>query len=198
LHDERARARTRFGLDPREPVILYAGNLDAYQGLDVMAAAFVRALSRRPDARLLVATASDPAPLERLLWPSGAASRARFVPLEDEPDRRAAHAAADVAWVPRAVPGGLPMKLLDALSRGVPTVAARRACAGLDLGDAATVVADDDPEALAAAALLSVEGRDAARRQGARGRAWVEREHAPSAYLDAMSTLESDEGAAIP
>ncbi len=195
--DERDQARARLGLDAREPVVLYAGNLDAYQGLEVMAAAFLAVIRRRPDARLLVATTSDPAPLERLLWPSGAAARTRFAPLDDEPDRRVAHAAADLAWVPRGAPGGLPMKLLDALARGVPTVTSRRAQAGLDLGGVATVVADDDAEALAAGALLTIEGREAALRAGARGRAWIEEHHAPARYLAALAALESDAPRAI-
>ncbi|MCB9596817.1 MAG: glycosyltransferase, partial [Sandaracinaceae bacterium] len=123
--------------------------------------------------------------------PSGAGARARFVGLADEPDRRAAHAAADLAWVPRGAPGGLPMKLLDALSRGVPTVAVRRATAGIELGDAATVVRDDDPEALAAAALITLEARDAARALGLRGRAHVAREHDDASYLAAIDALET-------
>ncbi|MBX3270162.1 MAG: glycosyltransferase [Sandaracinaceae bacterium] len=187
---ERSKARARFGLEPSAPVLVYAGNLDAYQGLEVMAAAFARLLVRRPDAWLLVATQASSEPLERLLWPTGAAARTRFAPLADEPDRRAAHAAADVAWIPRRAPGGLPVKLLDALARGVPTVAARRACAGIEVRDAAQVVADDDPEALAAAALLALEGRDAARALAARGRAYVAAHHAPETYLAAMDALE--------
>lgn len=189
--DERTKARARFGFDALEPVIVYAGNLDAYQGIDSMAEAFVAVLRRRPDARLLVATASDPKPLEKQLWPSGAARRTRFVSLQDEPDRRAAHAAADVAWVPRASPGGLPMKLLDALARAVPTVTSRRACAGLELESVATVVGDDDPEALAAGALLAIEGRAAARERAQRGRAYIGEAHAGDAYVRAMDALQT-------
>ncbi len=184
--NERDKARARFAFDPLDPVVLYAGNLDAYQGIEVMARAFLRVLERRPDAWLLVATGSDREGLDRMLFSGGAAGRVRYVSLLDEPDRRAVHAAADVAWVPRGAPGGLPMKLLDALARGVPTVATVRACAGLELRDAATVVGDDDPEALAAGALLCVEGRVAARQIAARGRTFVESRHSASAYLSAL------------
>src|SRR5690606_1742301 len=124
---ERQKARTRFGMTPTEPVFLYAGNLDAYQGLDLLARAFAIVRERRPDARLLVATASDPDPLEGARWSLGCRDRACFAPLADEPDRRVAHAAADAVLVPRASPGGLPIKLLDALARGAPVIAMRRA-----------------------------------------------------------------------
>ena len=184
--DERLKARARFGFDALEPVFLYAGNLDAYQGVETLARAFAAVREKRPDARFLVATASDPAPLEKMLWSSGCVDRTRFAPLADEPDRRVAHAAADAAWVPRGTPGGLPMKLLDALARGVPTVVTRRATAGLDLGGAAMVAADEDPEALAAAALLAVEGRESAAELGRRGLAYIERAHTNACYLEAL------------
>lgn len=188
--EERRKARKRFGLDPVEPVLLYAGNLDAYQGIEGLAAAFHAVAKNRPDARFLVATASDHATLEKALWGAGDAERVRFVPLADEPDRRAAHAAADLAWVPRAVSGGLPMKLIDAMARGVPTIVTERATAGIDLCDAATVVADDDGEALAAAALLAIEGRDAAIALGSRGRSFVASHHDAASYLRALDALE--------
>lgn len=112
------------------PVVLYAGNLDAYQGLDVVYEA-TRGLT------LLVATEStDPLPPHAQRWP-----------LANEADRRRAHAAADVVVVPRKAPGGLPIKLLDALSRDVPVVAQRRALAGLN-PDGVLTVPNDDPAAL--------------------------------------------------
>lgn len=186
--EERDKARARFGFDALAPVFLYAGNLDAYQGVEGLAEAFAAVLQRRPDAYFLIATESAPEPLESALFSAGARHRAKFTSLADEPDRRAVHAAADVAWVPRATPGGLPMKLLDALARGVPTVVARRATAGIDLTGSATVTADDDPEALAAGALLSIEGRSAARELGQKGREWVSVHHGREAYLRAIAT----------
>lgn len=183
---ERQKARTRFGMTPTEPVFLYAGNLDAYQGIDVLARAFAIVRRRRTDARLLVATASDPDPLERALWSLGCRDRAVFAPLADEPDRRVVHAAADAVLVTRAAPGGLPIKLLDALARGVPAIATRRAAAGLPLEGAALLVADDDAEALAAAALLAVEARETSAELGRRGMEYVRREHAAARYLEAM------------
>lgn len=183
---ERTKARARFGFGPLDPVLLYAGNLDGYQGVELLARAFATVRSRRPDARLLVATASAHEPVEKALWSLGAADRATFAPLADEPDRRAVHAAADVACVTRAVEGGLPIKLLDALSRGVPSIATRRATSGLPLDGAAVVVPDDDAEALAAAALIAVAARESAPERGRRGVEYVRRAHAPSEYLAVM------------
>ncbi len=186
---ERIKARTRFDIPPAAPVLLYAGNLDAYQGVDLLARAFAIVRERRPDARLVIATASDHAALEQALWSLGCAGAVTFAPLADEPDRRVAHAAADAVCIPRAIDGGLPIKLLDALARGVPTVATRRATAGLALGGAALVAADDDAEALAAAALIAVGAREASADLGRRGVEYVRREHAKERYLEAMDAL---------
>ncbi len=183
---ERQKARTRFALSATAPVLLYAGNLDAYQGLDRLARAFAIVRGQREDARLLVATASEPDPLERALWSLGCRDAVTFAPLADEPDRRAAHAAADAVLVTRAVAGGLPIKLLDALARGAPTVATRRATADLALDGAAMVTADDDPEALAAAALILTQARETAGELGRRGADYVRREHSAARYLEAM------------
>ena len=185
---ERARARRRFDLEPTVPVVLYTGNLDRYQGLDVLVRGFARLRERRPKARLLIATASSVESLEQRLWSAGHARAAIFAPLGDEPDRRVAHAAADVAWVPRHSPGGLPMKLLDAMARGLPTVASRAAAAGLDLERGAMVTADRDPEALAAASLLVFDGREGARDLAARGVAFVRTAHSEARFLDALDS----------
>ncbi len=145
----RIAARSQLGLPLGAPIALYAGNLDAYQGIELL----LGALGRAPSAwQLLVATASAPEPLRALAVAHGVAGRVVFAPLANEHDRAVAHAAADVALVPRLASGGLPIKLLEALSRGVPVVANQRALAGLPLADGVhvlSVVDDDSPEALA-------------------------------------------------
>jgi hypothetical protein len=129
---ERVRARHQLGLADDACVALYAGNLDAYQAAEQTLAALEQlAISGGPRLTLLLATNSQP---ERFI------ARAvqlgvpfRTYPLGGESVRRMLHAAADIAVVSRATPGGLPMKLLDALARGLPCALAPLAAAGLDL-----------------------------------------------------------------
>lgn len=106
------RREARIGLNG--PVLVYAGNLDGYQGVDML-------FEATRGYTLVVATESD----------GELPSHARRWRLRNEDDRRRAHAAADLVVVPRRSPGGLPIKLLDALARDVPVVAQRRALAGL-------------------------------------------------------------------
>lgn len=158
--DEVADARAAL---PAGPVVLYAGNLDGYQGWEPVA----EALSGAPGT-WLVATESDPAPLAthpHVRWR-----------LRDEADRRRAHAAAHVVVVPRRAPGGLPIKLLDALARDVPVVATRRALAGLEPRGVVVVESDH-----ASAIRAGIEAALASPPTG--GRAWLEENLAPSRTL---------------
>ncbi len=181
--EERTKARARFDLAPTDEVVLYAGNLDAYQGLDVLCRGLERALTQRPRLRWLVGTDSDPAVLMRDLG-CELRNRTRFVPLVADEVRRALHAASEIALVPRKTAGGLPIKLLDALAHGLPVVATHRATAGFEFGAACRLIPDDDAAqwsaALAAFFDLSAEHRrtfaDAARET-------LLREHAAAACV---------------
>jgi glycosyltransferase involved in cell wall biosynthesis len=139
---ERSAARLTLGLAPGSFVPLYAGNLDAYQGLHVLGEGLTQLIGKR-DFTMLIATGEPRA----LSWSPVLRDRVHLLPIQGEPARRLAHAAADVALVPRASPGGLPIKLLDALARGVPVLAARRASAGLSLDAVCDLVPDDDAAA---------------------------------------------------
>lgn len=167
--DERVAARRSLGLSVDSKVVLYAGNLDGYQGWEEAAEA-----ARRAHATFLVATESDPAPL-------GVFPHLR-VGLADERDRRRAYAACDLAIVPRRSPGGLPIKLLDALARDVPVVAGPRALAGLDPRGVERADTDEAP-ALAAAIARAI----ACAPRG--GRAWIEDSLAPARFVASIAEL---------
>jgi glycosyltransferase involved in cell wall biosynthesis len=170
--EERDRARAELGIHRDERIVLYAGNLDRYQGLD----ALFDAMRAMPDARLLVATSSDdrmPGDLRLLRAPLG-----------DEPDRRRVHAAADVVAIPRASEGGLPIKMIDAMARGAPVAAVRRATAGLAL-DGVIAIADDDARALATTLGSLLDDPARGRASAERARQWIARELSRERFLAA-------------
>jgi glycosyltransferase involved in cell wall biosynthesis len=177
--DERARARRELGFGPGDELVLYAGNLDPYQGLAVLAESLALLSHQRPRLKFLLATQATPAglascPLARRV--------ARCVALASEADRRRAHAAADLVVVPRASSAGLPVKLLDALARGVPAVAAHKAAGGLLLDAVCTLVDGDDPRAFAAAIASELTAPDPGR--AVRARAFVARAHGKVPFLE--------------
>lgn len=185
----RAASRAALGLDDATRVLVYTGNLDRYQGAELLlpTLASVRA---RADASLVIATQSDTSALLREARAAGLAEHVHVRPLRDEPDRAHAHAVADVVIVPRTCEGGVPIKLLDALARGVPAVVAHEATAGLPLG-AAALRTRADAESLAAACLLAAPdaSRVALRDAGLR---YLDAHHGEATFLSAHDVLLAD------
>ncbi len=194
----RNEARLALGLVPDAHVCLYAGNLDRYQGWEDLVEAISLLRQSDPKARLLVATASDPAPVRKVAERLGAADAIVFCGLGSEQSRMLAHAASDLAWVPRRTVGGLPIKMLDAFARELPVIATERATAGLPLQRACSIIPNDSPRALARAAesLLDNEGAANALRDGARR--YLALHHSAEWFSTAMRHLMGEPLAPIP
>jgi glycosyltransferase involved in cell wall biosynthesis len=186
--DERAYARSELGLQPSARVVLYAGNLDGYQGLPVL----LDALRDLPAVTLLIATEDPPERLPELpAWL--ARGSARLTSLRTEEARRRAHAAADLVALPRRSPGGLPVKLLDALARGLPVAAVPRALAGHRGVPAMVAAVDDCPDALRAAIVqVLAMAREAQRALGSEGPRYVAQHHSGAAFRRALSAAQRD------
>jgi glycosyltransferase involved in cell wall biosynthesis len=183
------RARLELGISPDSYVWLYTGNLDAYQGWIELIRALAIAQALVPHLVLLIATASDPKPLLIEAERAGVRSRVLVRPLHGEPERALVHTAADAVAVPRMVSGGLPIKLLDAMARGVPCIVTPSACAGLPLEECVVVAKRDDGEAMAAALLALMENpewRGTLIRDSAE---YVRAHHSPAAFLRAFDGL---------
>ena len=148
------RARSRYRLAGRTWVV-YAGNPDAYQDLELL----LQAVRRLPRLGLLLVAHCSLEPLERRCEALGIApQRRRLVQARDWPSTRDVVAAASFAALPRRTCYGFPIKLLNYLGLGKAVVA------GMDgLGDMAGVlpVPAGDPQAMAEAfgSLLRDPGR---------------------------------------
>ncbi len=139
------------GVDPAElehvtpftleggPWVVYAGNPDNYQDLDVL----VDAMRQIPEAGLLLVSASD---LSH--WQSVGLERIHCEVTTDFERVKSLVAGAAVAALPRAVCSGYPIKLLNYLGLGVPTVAAAGSAQGLP---GVISVPNRDPTAMARA-----------------------------------------------
>jgi len=109
-------------------VVAYAGNLDPYQDLDVLARGFGEFARRADDAMLLIVT-HESRWQERVgielheLVDSG---RARVVVATDAQMTQSYLRSADVLMSPRSSWSGYPMKLFNYLAAGKPVVAGRR------------------------------------------------------------------------
>lgn len=149
---------------PPGPWVVYAGNPDRYQDLDVL----VEAMRHVPEAGLLLVSAS---PLGG--WAGCGLPRLHLVQTDSFPVVRALLAASAVAALPRAVCSGYPIKLLNYLGMGLPTVAAAGSAQPLP---GVVRVPDRDPLAMAAAIRGLLDSEERRRTLGARARSHVLRE----------------------
>lgn len=156
-----AEARRQVG---EGPWLLYAGNPDRYQNLPLLWQAFARVRAQRPDVKLLVATGYDPAvfdvPLRDAPSTDGIVVQ-RFTTIEE---LRALFGISAVGVCPRALWTGVPLKVLNYLAAGLPTVACKAAARHI-LNDGGGRVVDDDADAFADAILALLTDPPAAARQ---------------------------------
>ncbi len=107
---------------PGGGTIVYAGNMGAHQGIDLLLHAFARVLGRRPGARLLLVSHEPFTPYEPLACELGV--REAMEPRQVEPGLvPALLASADIAVSPRTDCPGVPQKLLNYMAAARPIVA---------------------------------------------------------------------------
>jgi glycosyltransferase involved in cell wall biosynthesis len=152
LHEDMATAK------PAEEVrviggtrILYVGNLEKYQGVDLLLDAFTRHAKRDADAHLVIVGGSQAhiAEYARRFTKRDGGDRIHFLgprPVEQLPS---VLAAADILVSPRLQGINTPMKIYSYLASGRPVVATRLATHTQVLNDDVAVLVDVDPDSMA-------------------------------------------------
>ena len=139
------------GTEPatRKDIVLYAGNLDSYQNLQLAFHAMALVTKKVPTARLVMATPNDPALARQMASEHRANAWCEVVHARDAAATAREYARAKVAVCPRTSPSGFPVKILNAMAAGVPVVACRSGAMGLESGAGVETVDDDDHESMA-------------------------------------------------
>ena len=159
------------------PVVLYSGNLDRYQDLDLLLRAFQRVAESRPESRLVLSTNADPGNLQARAASMGIHDQVVFSPAEDFGLVRDALAAADVAVCPRVSCLGFPIKLLNYMAAGKAIVASEGSACGVRHLDNGWVVENGDAHGMAEAILALLDDPGLSRRLGASARKTALREY---------------------
>ncbi len=157
---EMAAIRARFGFGER-PLLLYTGNLDGYQNLELLMASIGLVRHSARDALLVLATHAAvgalPPSLRRL--PDGV----RLVRARDFATVRDLIQVADIALCPRREWSGFPMKLLNYMAAAKAVVVSAGSAKAVRHGVNGWIVRDGSPDAYADAILALLA--DPARRR---------------------------------
>lgn len=154
------------------PTIVYAGNLDRYQNMECLLAAFDRVCAAEPRARLVLL-------LHRAADPRVARRAARLARLPGVSVRTVATFAAaarvlrgaDILVCPRTSWSGFPIKILNYMAAGRAIVQARGSAHAIEDGVSGLLFDDGDPGALAKALLRVIRDPQLAERLGEGARA---------------------------
>jgi glycosyltransferase involved in cell wall biosynthesis len=141
------------------PVVLYAGTFEAYQGIDILLAAFLRVRERRPDALLCLAGGS-PEQVSRyraIAAELGLAGDVVFLGRVEPAVARRLTTSAAVLTSPRKHGTNTPLKVYEQLASGVPLVATRIHSHTQVLDDDVCFLVEPTPEAMADGILAALE-----------------------------------------
>jgi glycosyltransferase involved in cell wall biosynthesis len=178
---EVAAIRARFGFGER-PLLLYTGNLDGYQNLELLLASIGIVRRTVGGALLVLATHATPRSLPPVLrrLPPGV----RLVTAGDFATVRDLLQVADVALCPRREWSGFPMKLLNYMAAGKAVVVSAGSAKGVRHGANGWIVRDASPDAYAGAILELLADPSERRRLGAAARRTVEDEYGWERVID--------------
>jgi len=190
--DDEVRAlRTACGLAPGVPVVLYAGNFAAYQGLASLAAAIPHVLADVPGAVFVMVGADAnaiPEDIRRVQArvPEGAI---RILPRQPREALPAYLAMADVLVSPRAGGDNLPLKIFDYMAAGRPIVATDYPIHRMFLNEACAVLVEPTAAALAEGIVRLLKDRPLAARLGAAARAYSDANFGPVMFRKLVADL---------
>jgi len=153
------------------PPVLYAGNLDAYQNLDLLLEAMTHLRRTLPEARLIIATHQHAdLPGAELIPAPGFQALGKIL-------------AQDAVFaVPRVSWSGYPIKLLNGMAAGLPVVACQSAAHPLVHGENGLIVPDNDAAAFADALRTLLLDPTLRQQLGQQARDTIAMEHAPTNF----------------
>lgn len=156
-----------------EALVVYAGNADAYQGLDTLLDAAALLPVKRP-VRFVFALTGGARDLPRAAAARGLSDQVVFLDASWE-ETASLLAVCDAAVVPRPGPYGFPMKLLNILALGAPAIVHRASAHGLVDGESALLA--DDARGFARAISVALTDQPRARAIGEAGRRHARKHH---------------------
>jgi glycosyltransferase involved in cell wall biosynthesis len=183
--------RGKLGLRPGVPMLMYVGNLEAYQGVDLLMAAFAVALKRGVDVDLVIAGGSDRG-IKRYQTKAQRleiAARTHLIGRWPVDRLEELLAEADILTAPRILGVNTPMKIFPYLHSGTPVLVTDLPTHSQILNQEVAVLAPAEPEGFADAIGRLAQDAELRRRIGRAGRAFVEMNHTYEAHRRRVNAL---------
>lgn len=180
-----APIRASLGLGASDPIVLYTGTFESYQGLDLLYAAMVPVTNARPDARLVM-VGGEPAQVEdargrvRALGLAAAVIFTGQRPAEEIP---AYLDAATVLASPRSTGTNTPLKIYQYLRSGRPIIATRLVTHTQVLSDDMAFLTEATPAAFGDAILAALNDSARASAVGDRARQVAAARYSDEAFV---------------
>jgi glycerol-3-phosphate dehydrogenase/glycosyltransferase involved in cell wall biosynthesis len=172
-------------------MILYVGNLEGYQGIDLLLEASQHTFNRNESATLVIVGGSRThiAKYTKVVESLGISSRVRFAgtrPVEHLADFLCQ---ADILVSARSQGTNTPMKIYSYLYAGVVTVATRLPTHTQVLNDENSKLADANAASFGDAMLAMLEDKQQRRQLGAAGHKYAKQSHSQSSFKKAVGDL---------
>jgi glycosyltransferase involved in cell wall biosynthesis len=187
-----AALRASLGLGP-EPVVLYSGNFEAYQGVNLL----VESAGRIKEAQFLF-MGGEPSEIEALraqVQPGG--GRCVFSGKRPPSELPAFLALADVLVSPRLHGENTPFKVYTYLASGKPLVATRIPTHTQLLDDSLAFLVAPTAEALAEGVRRALSTPREAQEKAAAGRALIQREYSEARYQEKVKNAYEEVAARL-
>lgn len=175
----------------RSSLVVYAGTLEPYQGIDLLLRAFPAVREARPDAFLLV-VGGAPAQVKRytsLARELGLEAHCRFTGHVSQGQAQAWTRRGTVQVSPRSSGTNTPLKIYEQLASGIPIVATRIHSHTQVLDDNVAFLAAPEPEAFAGALLEALGDSEEGKRRVEAARRLYAQKYARPVYEQKMRAL---------
>lgn len=192
--DRPATGWLRRQLGTSRPILLYVGNLEAYQGVDLLVEAFAHAVGEGVELDLVIAGGSDEdiARYRAKATALGLDGRAHLLGRWPAARLDELLAEADILTAPRIRGINTPMKVFPYLHSGRPVLVTDLPTHSQVLTPEVCELAPAEPRGFAAAIRRLAEDPAYRRRLGAAGRAFVEANHTYAAHRQRVDELYQD------
>ncbi len=184
--------RTRLGIDPASPVVLYSGTFEAYQGLPELIGAIPAVRACYPRAVFVFVGADGSSEVLAPAEPLVSAGALRIVARQPRDAMPAFLGLADVLVSPRAFGGNLPLKIFDYLAADRPIVATDIPTHRSVLSEDRAVLVPPRTDALAEGIISLLDDPARARRLAAAGRHYATTHLGWVRFRDSVGSLYAE------